>query len=85
VSGLEIVTAQSAFDSLAFKGVIASCPAGKKVIGGGASMISPTTSVALSTSMPTVAGTGWHALAEEVNPTAFNWLVRAYAICANVA
>jgi hypothetical protein len=47
-------------------------------------MISPTTSVALSGSMPTVAGTGWHALAEEVNPTAAPWLVRAYAICATV-
>lgn len=85
VSGLEVVTAQTGFDSLAFKGVIVSCPAGKKVLGGGASVISPSTDVALSGSQPTSSGTGWHANAAEVNPTASLWLVRAHAICANVA
>jgi hypothetical protein len=68
------VVPQTALDSLAFKGVIVSCPVGKKVLGGGASLISPSTSVALSTSMPTSSGTGWHALAEEVTPTASVWL-----------
>jgi len=52
------------------KNVTAQCPAGKKLIGGGA------VAHAVST---------WKAVAREAVAYAGNWILNAYAICANVA
>jgi hypothetical protein len=61
-----------------------SCPAGKKLVGGGALGLNAGGSLALDESWP-VNSTQWRARAYEVNATASNWSLRAYAICAVVA
>ena len=57
------------------------CPAGKRVVGGGAQIYGATGDAALDESFPLDA-TRWHARAYEVNATGDNWYVIAYAICA---
>jgi hypothetical protein len=82
VSGLEIVSTVSASSS-AGKQQVASCPAEKKVLGGGASVGSAQTGVSVVQSQPTSA-TAWLARAEEANPVVVSWTLRTYAVCANV-
>jgi hypothetical protein len=84
VSGLEIVTVSSVSNSTVGKAIEASCPAGKKLLGGGAQLFGAPGSLALDESFPNGAAT-WRATAYEVAPTASNWTVTAYAICATVA
>jgi hypothetical protein len=87
VSGLEIVTLPSgAMDSDTEKSVTATCPAGKKIVGGGGYAIGVfgfPDDVGLVASYP-VSGTGWRVVAREINAFAGAWLARAYAVCANV-
>ena len=61
-----------------------SCPAGKQLVGGGAHIWDAGGSVALDESYPTSASS-WRATAYEINATAVNWHVEAFAICAIVA
>ena len=57
----------------------ARCPAGKRLLGGGARVVAPLgTPVALATSAPR--GDRWEALAYATAPTG-NWQLVAYAIC----
>lgn len=83
VRGVEIVLEETAFTS-ADKDVNANCPAGKQVIGGGAQINTQDTSIALQASRPSLNGLHWDTRAVEVNPTAVNWQLAAYAICAVV-
>ncbi len=69
--------------------VTATCPAGKKVIGGGGSSTFVNSqqgppSVALQDSAPTAGGAGWRVLAIETGTTAETtaWKSAAFAICA---
>jgi len=84
LSELEIVTAQSVNDSLAgLKTATASCPAGKKVVGGGAEIqSSPAIPITQSSPLPDL--TGWKARGYSGAPGAF-WAVITYAVCAKVA
>jgi hypothetical protein len=84
VSALEIVSVQGALDSLSGKVVSVNCPAGKKLLGGGARLIGEAGNVALDESYPLTA-TQWRAYGTEVNATAGNWRIDAFAICATVA
>ncbi|MFN8224229.1 MAG: collagen-like protein [Gaiellales bacterium] len=84
VSGLQTVTSDTATDSVAFKSALATCPAGKKLIGGGAMIFGQAGSVALDESYP-ASDTQWKGYATEVNATVGNWYLRVYAICAVVA
>ena len=86
VSGLEIVFATSPVDSLSPKTVTATCPGGKKVVGGGgyAFNLGFPSEVALVASFPFGAN-AWRAAAHEINAYVPNWIVRTYAVCANVA
>jgi len=83
ISGLEIVTVSSATDSLGLKLATASCPVGKKVIGGGGRLVGASGFVALDESYP-LGTTQYRVYGSEVNPTASNWRVDAFAICASV-
>jgi hypothetical protein len=93
LSGYEIVSDVTAFDSSAAKQFDVRCPAGKQVIGGGAqifpSLADPnrnTAPVVLRTSIPTSGGgEGWAAEALETSAYTFQWDLTVYAICANVA
>jgi len=84
LSGVVTVMAQSASDSTADKFVDAQCPAGKRVVGGGAGLFGAGGSVALDESWP-LNDTTWRARGSEVNATGVSWYVRAYVICAAVA
>ena len=80
LAGVEIVTAESVRDSDPVHSVSANCPAGKRVIGGGAHIFDASGDAALDESYPE--GTKWHARAYEVNATAGAWHIAAFAICA---
>ncbi len=84
LAGVEIVMADGLNDSSLSKQTEASCPAGKQLIGGGAHLVNAGSDVALDESYPASA-TKWRATAYEINPTAVNWHLQAYAICATVA
>jgi hypothetical protein len=84
LAGLEIVQAQSVSSSDVARQTNVSCPAGKKVIGGGAQVWGAGSDVALDESFPSTATT-WRATAFEVVATAVNWHLVAYAICASAA
>jgi hypothetical protein len=83
VSAHQIVVADSATNSTDHKLVSASCPAGKRVIGGGAAT-DPGYAV-LWRSYPVFTNSQrWSAGASELAATANNWTLTVYAICANV-
>jgi hypothetical protein len=85
VSGYQQVDAVSAFDSSTSKSATASCPAGTKVIGGGAFVNATGGPVAVQTSVALANGLGWSATAYETAAFAGTWNVTARAICATVA
>ena len=76
--------ANSATDSSVAKLADVTCPAGKRVVGGGAHIWDAGGKVAFDESYPTGPAT-WRATAYEVVATALNWHISAYAICAAVA
>jgi hypothetical protein len=82
VQGLEILNVATALDSSSPKSAVVNCPAGKKVIGGGARATGGgAVEVAVSEAYPTSA-TQWTTLAREVNATGASWTLTAYAFCA---
>ena len=86
VSGVELVTESSAYDSADIKIANAVCPAGKKAIGGGATILGQGLNlVAITSSSPFSDLSGWGAAANEMNLTGNSWRVEASAVCANVA
>ncbi len=93
VSGLELVSADSELNSDSPKGLSASCPAGKRLLGSGARALggktgdSPNelTNVVIERIVPGLSLTGVIVTAVEEEPTASPWQVTAYAICANVS
>jgi hypothetical protein len=94
VSGYQIVTVRGAPQSASgrFTVLSADCPAGKKVIGGGAEISNTGAvyydSVAVESSYP-ISETRWEAVAGVPNPPANinngTYTLTAYAICATVA
>jgi hypothetical protein len=92
ISGYEVVSVDSAFDSTAAKDVFVLCPAGKRIIGGGAeifpSLADPnraTAPVVLTLSTPVSSPDEWIAHAVEIGSYTFGWRLTGTAICANVA
>jgi hypothetical protein len=85
-------TATSVNDSATSKSVVASCPAGREVIGGGVKIngasTDPKNGVVVSTSAPVTSATnarvGWEAAAREVGEEPASWQVVAYAVCAEL-
>jgi len=82
LSGVEIVHASTAANSSSPKQTSVSCPGSKKVIGGGARIYDANAEAALDESYPS-AGSTWYGTAYEIVPTAANWHLEVYAICAN--
>jgi hypothetical protein len=85
VPGYERVEAVTDYDSLNPKGLTAQCPAGRKLLGGGAHATHPTndSNIALTSSAPD--GNGWYARGYEIEPTNLSWQLHAYAICGELA
>jgi hypothetical protein len=85
LSGVEIVTNVSAANSND-KTLTASCPAGKKLIGGGANahvFLGHPKEITVLASHPTA--NTWRAVAREAVAYGGNWFLNVYAICATVA
>jgi hypothetical protein len=91
VSGYETVSATSTTDSTSSRSMVAICPYGKKVIGGGGYVWRP--SVGGGTLIVHGIGlvqngalneNGWTASAEEIVPTSDSCYLQVRAICANV-
>jgi hypothetical protein len=78
VSGWEMVTSTSAYTSISPRQQVASCPAGKKVVGGGGAA-NPV--AVLYASHPLSGGDAWSVLAIESPATSANWYLDAFAIC----
>jgi hypothetical protein len=84
MSGYVQVDDVSAFNSDSTKSANAFCPAGTRVVGGGA-FVNASGPVATKTSVPRADGTGWVAEAYETLDYAGGWNVDARAICVKVA
>ena len=84
ISGWERVTAESAIDSVTSKTVVAQCPAGKKVIGGGTLILSALVSGPAIVRSGAEGETAWLGQGREINGTGSNWRVVVHAICATV-
>ena len=83
VSGLEIVYESTLVTSDTQKSVMATCPAGKKVIAGGGFAYGGGAfpdQVGIVASFPT--GDHWRVVAHELDAFAGAWYLRAYAVCA---
>lgn len=81
--GLELVTAESAADSFDSKSQAASCPSGKKVVGGGAEVGFNSSEAILKDIHPSGNLSSIVASAEEDQAGSDkSWSVRAHAICA---
>jgi hypothetical protein len=93
ISGYERVQVESAFDSSTPKQLIIACPAGKRLIGGGADIFAGVavgsglrfSPAALTNSYPIPNEDMWSAGAVETIPDGEDWLLTGFAICANVA
>jgi hypothetical protein len=87
VPGLIPAEGSSNVDSQPFKGANATCPPGKKVIGGGANIVGGGGNVGLTSMGANVDNTVYSASAQEIGfaGTTAPWSVRAYAICANAS
>jgi hypothetical protein len=84
VSGLEVLTVASATDSSQTKSVTATCPAGKRVVGGGARATGAgVTEVSVTENYP-ASTNQWTASAREVNAVGGSWSLSVYALCATV-
>jgi hypothetical protein len=83
VSGLEIVYENTLNNSDTQKSVMATCPAGKKVVAGGGFAYGPggfPAEVGIVASFPT--DERWRVVAHEQDAFAGAWYLRAYAVCA---
>ena len=82
-AGLQLVTATSPTNSTS-KGVTATCPTGKRVLGTGADLAGGLGQVVLDDIAPNAGLTAVTAFgAEDGNGTSNNWTIRAFAVCAN--
>jgi hypothetical protein len=84
ISGYEIVSAQTSNDTTDYKTLIASCPAGKKILGGGALIFWNGGSPRPKLISSGIFGGGWNAEADD-GGAGVQWSLVAQAICANVS
>ena len=85
VSGLQRVDAATSASSANSKAVVATCPSGKRVVGGGAQVTgSGSNKVSITQSFPDSNGDRWNGNAVEVVATGASWQLQAYALCAVV-
>jgi len=83
LSGLVRIQEDAPFDDVATKEVLAECPHGMKVIGGGYIHFLGGPTVVPRTNAPTIDLGGWVVDGTEV--TGADWSISAVALCANVA
>lgn len=85
IPGLGNFSVATVIDSGVFKAATANCPAGQRVIGGGARLTIATGEVSITRMAPNAAGTAYEAFAyEDFDGFAGNWGLVVTAICANM-
>jgi hypothetical protein len=82
LSGYQIVT-KTGTSTTASVAVQATCPAGKRAIGGGGFTQTPAAGVTVQNSFPVPGGTGWFVVARASNPGS-GWNYLAHAVCATI-
>ncbi len=83
LSGYEIVTAVTEASLYNVQSASARCSRGKKVLGGGASILGSSGAAVFWNGPARTRGTGsWTAAAQEITSTAGPWSLEVYAICA---
>ncbi|HXG75146.1 MAG TPA: hypothetical protein VNJ53_01115 [Gaiellaceae bacterium] len=85
LSGREEVAAETATTSVSPKAISASCPAGKKVVGGGIEVGGPGRGRVTVTENQPAGDAAWEAEAFEAVATGAAWKLEVHAICATVA
>ena len=86
ISGLQRFDTLSASSSASSRDAIATCPAGKRPVGGGARVVGNGAAVvSITENFPDSDGVHWNARANEVVATPLTWQLQAYALCAIVA
>ena len=85
VSGREQVTVESPLTATGPKNITATCPAGKKVLGGGVELGGAGRNRVSATENKPSGDNAWEGEAFEVVNTNATWKVIVHAICANVA
>lgn len=86
ISGLQRFDVLSTSNSSSPKTAIATCPSGKRPVGGGARVIGNGANVvSIVENFPDSDNVHWNAKASEVVATAQTWQLQAYALCATVA
>ena len=84
-SGRQIVQVEGALTSASPKGGTATCPPGKKALGGGVEVSGDGRDrISVTESMP-AGEEAWQARAVELAPTTATWRLRVYAVCTFVA
>lgn len=86
VPGLQRITSTSVADSSTFKAVVARCPVGKRVLGGGGTLTGGGGQVVLQQLQPVQTATDDRFVVgarEDGTGFAGNWQLTAYAVCAN--
>lgn len=85
VQGHDIIIQASAADSSSPKTVVVTCPAGKKVVGGGSRVTGAgAAEVGVVEEYPNAVNQ-WSTLAREQDVTGTSWTLTAHAICVNAA
>lgn len=85
ISGREEVLTETPFTSQSPKNVRATCPAGKKVVGGGVEVGGNGRNRVTVTENQPAGDNAWDAEAFEVVATAATWKLEVHAICANAS
>jgi hypothetical protein len=88
ISGYEVVLEESALTSINFQQLIVSCPAGKKALGAGWSVLDPTSAILdgqATASIPAYDGSSWLVNAKNNSTFAPGWKLRVQVVCAHVA
>ena len=84
LSAREQVSAETPQNSTPTRNISATCPVGKKVIGGGVELSGPGRNRVAPTENKPVGDNGWEGEAFEVVSTPAAWKLVVHAICANV-
>jgi hypothetical protein len=87
VSGYQVVVGETAVDNTITKQLRVDCPAGKKALGAGWSVLDPTSAILegqATYSEPAFDGSHWLANAKNHSAFAPNWKLRLRVICASV-
>jgi hypothetical protein len=86
ISGMQRFDVATSSDSTSPKTAVATCPSGKRPVGGGARVIGNGANVvSIIENFPDSDTVHWNAKASEVVGTAQTWQLQVYALCATVA